>query len=410
MPPRSAMSNARQAAANAETAALPAVREGETSSTSRSIDGASHRMSNTESPLARFARAEPARVLADIQRFQRELQLRDITVGGRIAETYLAADLLPPGWGRRIEQLAPTLTACLERAVQLFFLRSRELGRFYAVDDATAPLIEIDPRVPPGAPILVVGRIDGFLTADGFRAVEFNVDSPAGIGYADAFEKLLMRTDSFREVTAGLQLRRISRRHALLTGLMRHYKAFRAANDTAAFPARPRIAIADWTGTATSPEFEILSRYFSRHGVETMIVDPREFEFTPGKGTPALTARGRRIDLVYRRALVRELAARRDEIRALERAARDGAVCVANPFRSAVGSSKTVLELLTDPAFDAYFSPAQNRVRHSALAWTHRLAAGIVQHEGGTRDLEHLLLRDREEFVIKPAVGAAAAA
>src|SRR5207249_11881665 len=67
--------------------------------------------------------------------------------------------------------------------------------------------------------------------------------------------------------------------------------------------ARPVMAIVDWEGLPTAPEFEMFQAFFEDAGVKTVICDPRALEFRQGK----LYAQGTAVNLVYRRVPTSEL-------------------------------------------------------------------------------------------------------
>src|SRR5207249_4578221 len=69
--------------------------------------------------------------------------------------------------------------------------------------------------------------------------------------------------------------------------------------------ARPTIAIVDWQGLPTVPEFEMFKAFFEEAGVRTIIFDPRLLEYRRGR----LYAEGKPVNLVYRRVLTSELIA-----------------------------------------------------------------------------------------------------
>src|SRR5437879_10272494 len=94
--------------------------------------------------------------------------------------------------------------------------------------------------------------------------------------------------------------------------------------------ATPVIAIVDWEGLPTAPEFEMFKTFFEDAGIKTVICDPRTLEFTRGK----LYAGGKAVNLVYRRVLTSELPARGDDTLALREAYLAGAARVVSSFRA----------------------------------------------------------------------------
>jgi uncharacterized circularly permuted ATP-grasp superfamily protein len=134
-----------------------------------------------------------------------------------------------------------------------------------------------------------------------------------------------------------------------------------------------------------------------------VVIDPRHFEL---RGD-TLYADGTAVNLVYRRAIIRELHEKREDpgVRDFLEAYRRGLVCVVNPFRSKVSGSKACLALLSDARFDRLFNAEQNAVCRAHVPWTRVLRDGAVDFEGRTHDLFELARSRRERFVIKPTSG-----
>jgi uncharacterized circularly permuted ATP-grasp superfamily protein len=160
----------------------------------------------------------------------------------------------------------------------------------------------------------------------------------------------------------------------------------------------PTIAIVDWREVPTWSEFEILQQRFEREGVPTIVCDPRELEFA----NQALVAKGRRIDLVYRRVLINDIVARPDECRALVEACRSHAVAVANTFRCKIPHKKAFFAVLTDDRYQDLFSTHERDLIGQHVPWTR-----LVQEMRTTRaadgiDLVPYVRDHRSELVLKP--------
>src|SRR2546428_8284518 len=136
-------------------------------------------------------------------------------------------------------------------------------------------------------------RLDSFF-ADEVRFVEYDAESSAGMAISDNL------TDVFKQLPVMKAFRKRFRGKFLPTrrrqlGAMLH--AFRQWGRS----ATPVIAIVDWEGLPTAPEFEMFKVFFEDAGIKTVICDPRTLEFTRGK----LYAGGKAVNLVYRRVLTR---------------------------------------------------------------------------------------------------------
>ena len=126
----------------------------------------------------------------------------------------------------------------------------------------------------------------------------------------------------------------------------------------------PTIAIVDWREVPTWSEFEILQEAFTARGVPTMVCDPRELAYDNG----ALGCGETRIDLVYRRVLINDILARKDDCAALLSAYTEKAVCVANTFRCKLAHKKAFFAVLTDERNASLFSDEERAIDCRARA------------------------------------------
>jgi uncharacterized circularly permuted ATP-grasp superfamily protein len=158
------------------------------------------------------------------------------------------------------------------------------------------------------------------------------------------------------------------------------------------------IAIVDWREVPTWTEFEILRDAFEAAGVPSLVCDPRELTFEGG----SLIARGRRIDLVYRRVLMNDIISRPEECRALVDAYAARSVCVANTFRCKLAHKKAFFAILSDERCAGLFSSAERDVFRASVPWTRVLEDGPTEKEGWRGSLLDLARRKREQLVLKP--------
>jgi uncharacterized circularly permuted ATP-grasp superfamily protein len=138
--------------------------------------------------------------------------------------------------------------------------------------------------------------------------------------------------------------------------------------------------------------------------VRTIIADPRDLVYEEASAGRAagLYASGHRIDLVYRRVLLTDIVARRDECRALVTAYQRRAVCVANTFRCKIPHKKAFFAVLTDGRHADRFTPAERERIRRHVPWTAIVREARVSRHGQEVDLVPWLRNHREQLVIKP--------
>ncbi len=227
---------------------------------------------------------------------------------------------------RAIEEVA---TAALEDVALMRTLKLREDARDW---------VEIDPGYRR---ISVLARPDAVFVDGAIKYVEYNSDSPAMMAFSDHVGDALAQLPHLAPHAA-----RLGREHML----PRLFETLLACYREHGGAGSPTIAIVDWPGQKTRFEHARIAEYFEAHGCPTVVCDPRALTRSgPGHGAgKKLALDGRAIDLVYRRALFVELLEQKDAVAPLIAAYRDGAVCMVNPLRSYLASSKTLLAFLCE--------------------------------------------------------------
>jgi hypothetical protein len=328
-------------------------------------------------------------LLADL--FRRQLEA-DIKFRGKPIATFLRPVFLSRDQNELVRRASQVLLACAERLIEQ-----------YMVDPEVRDTIGLPPDEEEFALLdtglkrqVVIARPDSFLDGMKLKFLEFNSDSPAGVVWTDLHEEVFLASPILSEHPWSSDLGRSNCRRLLIDGLLDAYSEFGRTE-------QPVAAIVDWSDAGAWPEFHVVRRCFEERGLKAVVVDPRQFEL---RGD-TLYADGTAVNLVYRRAIIRELHERREEpgVRDFLEAYRRGLVCVVNPFRAKVSGSKACLALLSDARFDRLFDDEQNAVRRAHVPWTRVLREGKVDFEGGQHDLFNLAQNSRERFVIKPTSG-----
>jgi len=263
--------------------------------------------------------------------------------------------------------------AALERAV----LQDAELRAELGLEAEEERLAMVDPGFKSSSPSV---RLDSFF-ADEVRFVEYNAESPAGMAYSDNLAAIFSGMPVMKAFRKAFRGRFLSTRGRQLAAMLRAFRQW-GRGATAA------IAIVDWEGLPTAPEFEMFKAFFEAKGVKTVICDPRSLEFRVGR----LYAHGVAVNIVYRRVLTSELLTRGDETRALRDAYLAGAVCVVNSFRAKLLHKKMSLALLSDDRYERLYTPAQRAAIRRHIPWTRRVRPELAED----------IARRRETLVLKP--------
>ncbi|HJQ67695.1 MAG TPA: hypothetical protein VKA70_01900 [Blastocatellia bacterium] len=238
----------------------------------------------------------------------------------------------------------------------------------------------------------VSARLDGFLSEEGdFNFVEYNAESPGGLGYGNALSDAFARMPIMREFSARYDARALPVRTFVFDALLAAYHRWGARG-------LPNVAIVDWRGVSTYSEFLLMQSEFESHGCQVRIADPEELEYRGGR----LFVGDFAIDLVYKRVVTAELLAKYGTRHPLIDAVRDRAVCMANGFAVQMLYKKAVFALLSDTAISSSFGPEMASLLARHIPWTRKVREMKTDYKGRSIDLVEFVAGNRERLVLKP--------
>ncbi|GIL12234.1 MAG: hypothetical protein BroJett038_09540 [Chloroflexota bacterium] len=236
-------------------------------------------------------------------------------------------------------------------------------------------------------------RLDSFFLPHERRLqfVEYNAETPAGMGYEDILAELFMELEPMKQFLKVYAIQSMPMQGRLLAALMRGYRDWGGQGI-------PQIAIVDWGHVPTLNEHEIIRAFFQEHGVRVILADPRGLEYRGGH----LWAGGFRIDLIYKRVLCSELIHHMGIHNPIVRAVQDHAVYMTNSFSAKLLAKKSSLAFLSDEQNARLFTEKQRASIAAHIPWTRRVAERKTTYHGQEVDLLPFVAENRERFVLKP--------
>jgi hypothetical protein len=322
--------------------------------------------------------AEVARWLAE----------HDVVFNGSTIPFVLMPHFVSPGQVRRVKHAVNVLCRVLDRFCDAYPDDAR-LRDELQLPDTEDQLIRIEPGFPRSMRIC---RLDAFLQGYDVKFLEFNADSPAGVGYTDILFEGLRTTIDLERVRQEFDTTYTRILPELIGTLRDAYAHVRAARPD--LPEQPRLALVDSEGSPSVPEFRIICAAAEALGLRATHATLDEVTYD---GT-TLHVQGEPAQLVYRRALLEDL-----DQSDLVAAARDGRVCVVNPFRSRVANNKKLFALFQDPRFSYLIEGDEGDVIRATIPWTRILRPGPVTYGDWTIDLLSFVADNRAKLVLKPA-------
>jgi hypothetical protein len=312
----------------------------------------------------------------------------DVVFAGNTIPFVLMPHFVSPGQLRRVKRAVACLSAVLDRFCDAY-AEDERLREELAVPAAEDALIRLDPGY--SRPLRIC-RLDAFLQGYDVKFLEFNADSPAGIGYTDVLYEGLRQAISLPRVSAEFETTYTPMLPVLMETLLSAYRELR--EERSDLPETPRLALVDVAGSPSVPEFRIICAAARAAGIEALhgTLDDVRYDGS------VLSVQGEPVHLVYRRALLEDLPEGD-----LIAAARDRRAAVVNPFRARVANNKKLFALLGDPRFAHLVEDTERQVIADTIPWTRVLQEGRAGYGEWVVDLLAFVSDNRERLVLKPA-------
>lgn len=313
-----------------------------------------------------------------------------IKYGRFVIPSFLKAHFISPKQEKLLKSVSDPLYSALNKISSLYFTEPILASLFHLTKEMEE-LVQIDPGLSRN---VMIARFDGFLEGESLKFLELNCDAPAGMAYGDMLEEIFFDTEELSDFFKEFPCKRENRAATILSSLLNAYEEFGGYEN-------PNIGIIDWRTVRTKTELEALKIYFEEKGYKTAIADPRELRYKTGK----LYCGNFRVDILYRRASFPELVEKAEEVQDMIKAYRDKAVCMVNPLRAFLATSKAVLSFLTNPAYGRFFSDRENEVTRELVPWTRRIVDAENFYGGQKSYLIDFLKDEKDSLVLKPEKG-----
>ncbi len=321
--------------------------------------------------------------------FLKELRGAKLTFGKRVHCPFLMPFFLSPADEERVRKATETLGRIGERVASAAMEDASLLEQFHL-----RPEEEQLARMPAGkGPASTASRVDAFLLPDSLKFTEYNGESPAGAGYTEVLATVFRGLPVMKEFAKEFEVHSYPLSAKLLDALIQTYVEWGGAT------RRPQMLITDWKEVPTWSEFEILKQRFEALRVPVVLADPRELDWD-GK---RLAAKGKKIDLVYRRVLINDILERPKECAALLKAYEAQAVCVANNFRCKIPHVKAFFAVLTAEKNAKLFSSEERETIRRHVPWTRVVEDVKTERYGEPIGLLEYTRNHQTDLVLKPS-------
>ncbi|HOW87912.1 MAG TPA: glutathionylspermidine synthase family protein [Candidatus Omnitrophota bacterium] len=343
---------------------------------------------NVDYAYDQYLKAHEAQAVPAILRFKEKLKGPSFSYGRFSVPAFYKGYFVSSRQQRLLKRVSSAFSEIMNKTARLYF-EEAQMKTHFRLSPEAEELIRIDPGY---SRYVVFSRFDALMEGESLKLLEFNSDAPTGASYTDQLESAFLSEELVWPFAGEHHLAASERVQGILSTLLSVYEEF-GGYET------PQIAIVDWRHAKTAAEFEHMKGHFESKGYKTTIADPRELQYKGGK----LYHKGFRVHLIYRCVAFDELVERLDEVQDLLRAYKDKAVCMVNPLRSRLASSKSAFSLLTTPEFDRFFTENENEIKRQHLPWTRCLSAAEDFYGHRKVFLIDFLKDEKETVVLKPS-------
>ena len=339
-------------------------------------------------------------------RFQEQMRENLLYFGDRAICNVLRPQFLHPQEYQFIAEATVNVTGALHKIYAALRRGELDSQRLLHLSPAEAALMAL-PDIY-GSPD-VSARMDAFwlpgsaLDQGNLHFLEYNADSPGGLGYGDVLGDLFAEFEPMRRFAQEYHLTRPPVRSRVYRTLVETYGDWCRATGRVAVE-RPDIAIVDWRSVRTRNEFLLSQQVFEAEGSRVIICDPDELTLRDGR---LWAGDDFPVDIVYKRVVVNELIKRYPNpgellAQPLVQAVAQNAVCMANHFNCQLLYNKALFALISDEENQHRFSPAEQAAVRKHVPWSRLVSDQITRFDGADVELVELIRQRKDELVLKP--------
>ncbi|MBX3002084.1 MAG: circularly permuted type 2 ATP-grasp protein [Caldilineaceae bacterium] len=340
------------------------------------------------------------------QGFQDAMRANLLAFGDRPICNVLRPHFLHPAEYERIAAATALVVSAIHKIYAALRQGELDMAGLLHLSPAEAALVQLPDSY--GRPD-VSARMDAFwlrgdrIGAGDLHFLEYNADSPGGLGYGDALSALFLEFEPMRRFQESYRVQSYPVRRRVYTTLVETYRDWCAA--AGKIPVqRPNIAIVDWRTVRTRNEFILSTQIFEEMGSAVRICDPDELSLREGR---LWIGADFPIDIVYKRVVVNELINRypnADDLLAhpLVQAVAQGSVCMANHFNCQILYNKVIFALISDEENAHRFDRDEEETIRQSVPWTRLVSDRRTRYADREIDLIAFIRSHKDALVLKP--------
>lgn len=261
------------------------------------------------------------------------------------------------------------------------YLHNEKYRKKFGFDPLLEELILIDHGYKVFVPI---GRYDIFYNGHDFKFCELNTDGSSAMNEDNTIARILLKSEVLKDFKKNYDINYFECIEKWVDECIEIYNEYDNSKK------KPTIAIVDFIESATTYEFIEFKKAFEKKGYKTFICDIKELTYKDG----LLFYQDNIIDLVYRRAVTKEIIDRKDEVSDFINAYREQKVCVVGPFKSQILHNKIIFKILHEEDTLALLSDEEKLFVKKHIPYTGSFS--------GDEKIFNEVLNNKDKYIIKP--------
>ena len=280
-------------------------------------------------------------------------------------------------------KVVDTTYGILEKVIREY-LRNPEYRKIFPFSKELEELILV-PNLYDS--LLPIARFDIFFNEEdwSFKFCEINTDGTSAMNENYVLNQALILNNAHQEMLKKYSFRSFELYDSWVKTFMELYATYEKRVE------HPYVVITDFMDHCCVNEFEEFASRFRKAGYETEICNIRDMTY---RDNVLYSARGHRIDVIYRRAVTCDIMAHYQEIQPFIQAVKDQNVCLIGSLCTQIPHNKWLFKILREEPTLSLLDQEERAFVHDHIPYTNLMDDRYCTRE----DLE----ADKDRWIIKP--------
>lgn len=277
------------------------------------------------------------------------------------------------------KQIVDTMYSIFEKVIKAY-RKDEKIRALFPFSKELEELILLEPDYETMIPIC---RVDIFYNEEtkDFKFCEFNTDGTSAMNENKRLNDFLSLNNAYNALNSDFEIMELLEKWADV------FLEVCAQNKK--LNKHPNIAIVDFLDHAYLSELYVYEKVFQQRGYTCEVVDIKDLIYKEQGLYSKKT--NTRFDVVYRRAVTKDIIENIDLIPDFIQAVKDKNICIIGAFQTQLVHHKCISQILPHPLMKEYLSSYENQFIEEHLPKTYDLTNDII-----------LKLKDKNHWIIKP--------